>query len=292
MQETQFDILIVGAGPAAYTAAIYSQRANIKVGMLIGAEPGGQLMKTTTIENYPGFLDNDPMSAWKLIEIMQEQCKDILQIPEYAETLTINPILINKKYSTKALIIATGSTAKVLGLEDEHLGYGISTCATCDGPLYKNKTALIIGGGNTAVESAIYLENICKQVILVHRSKSLRADIILQTKLKKTQFFLENEVIKYNFNANKELQSILLKNNITLKVDAVFLCIGHTPNTSWCNNYIKTNYGYIENAPMTEIPGIFAAGEVADSRYKQAITSAGQGCAAAIEAIQYVNTIK
>lgn len=292
MQEMQFDILIVGAGPAAYTAAIYSQRANIKVGMLIGTEPGGQLMKTTAIENYPGFIGNDPMSAWRLIEIMQEQCKDILQIPEYAEMLTINPILINKKYSTKALIIATGSTAKVLGLENEYLGYGISTCATCDGPLYKNKTAIIVGGGNTAVESAIYLENICKEVILVHRGKNLRADMILQTKLRKTQLILENEVTKYNFDINKQLRSVFLKKDTILKVDAVFLCVGHTPNTNWCNNYIKTNHGYIENAPITEIPGIFAAGEVADSRYKQAITSAGQGCAAAIDAIRYINTIK
>ncbi|MGC1182253.1 thioredoxin-disulfide reductase [Legionella sp.] len=306
-------LIILGSGPAGYTAAVYAARANLNPVLITGMQPGGQLTTTTEVDNWPG--DIEGLHGPALMERMQKHAErfdtkiifdhivkaDLLQTP-----FTLHGD--SELYTCDALIIATGASARYLGLESEsaYQGRGVSACATCDGFFYRNKAVCVIGGGNTAVEEALYLSNLAASVTLIHRRDSLRAEKILQDKLfEKTR----NGNIKIIWNSTldevigderKVLGARIrnLQNNSTelLTVDGVFIAIGHTPNTGLFVNQLKMNDGYISiksglegMATSTSIPGVFACGDVADHVYRQAITSAGFGCMAALDAEHYLD---
>ncbi len=311
-QEEIQNCVIIGSGPAGYTCAIYLARADLKPLLITGLALGGQLTTTTDVENYPGFIS---ILGPELMNNMQKQaehagCEFVYNIVTKIEkqnglfTLTLDS---GKQIISKTVVISTGSSAKWLNFEnEEHFkGYGISACATCDGPFYKNKTVAVIGGGNTAVEEALYLSSITKTVYLIHRRDELRAEKILQNRLLKTSNIKpiwNSSVIKANGNEKpKKLTSITYKNVITgkennLELDGVFVAIGHKPNTDFIKNLITLDEsGYILTEPdstKTNVSGIFAAGDVKDKKYKQAITAAGSGCMASLEVAEYLNTIK
>lgn len=297
-----FDVLIIGSGPAGLTAAIYASRANKKVGVVEGSEVCGQLMKTTNIENYPGF--SDPVSAQNLMLEMYKQAQkntemikdtmiDFSKIDNMFSVKTLK-----KEIQTKTIIIATGSSPFWLGIESKFIGLGVSNCATCDGAFFKNKTVAVIGGGNTALEESIYLSNITKKVYLIHRRNEFRGDMVLQQKIATKQnieILTPYEATK--FLGKKTLEGMLIQHKTTketkeLSVEGAFIAIGHKPNTSFLKNKIRlTKNGYIEKAIITEIPGLFAAGDVHDEQYRQAITAAGYGCMAAMEALRYIENL-
>ncbi len=309
---THHKLLILGSGPAGYTAAIYAKRANIDVALLTGLEQGGQLVSTTDVENWPGGIAG--LQGPQLMEDMQAQCER-LQIPILNDhintsTLTSSPFKLygndDTSYSCNALIIATGATAQYLGLASEQrlLGNGVSSCATCDGFFYNNKPVAVIGGGNTAVEEALYLSNIASRVTLIHRRDSLRADQILQQRLLKKN----NITIKWCKTVNKVLGNnktgvigLRIQHTQTnafedLAVNGVFIAIGHKPNTAMFTGQLLMNHDYISvesgmagNATATSILGVFAAGDVVDAVYRQAVTSAASGCMAALDAKQYLD---
>jgi thioredoxin reductase (NADPH) len=306
-----YNCVIVGSGPAGYTAAIYTSRANLKPILYTGLMKGGQLMQTTLVENFPGFqkgiLGNDLMynmeqQAKKFNTIIKNEC--ITKIIINFTSNNIHKLYTSKNTSllTKGLIIATGSSPKYLNIENEKklLGYGVSTCATCDGFFFKNDIVAIVGGGDTAVEEAIYLSNICKFIYIIVRKSYLKASKILQNNLEKyknIKIIFNHTVIKIH-NQNNQLQSIQIHNiinnkNKTLHIRGLFVAIGSTPNTSILKDTeILDNKGYIitnKNTSTTIIPGIFAAGDVQDPKYKQAIVSAGSGCIAAIELEKYIS---
>ena len=310
---THHKLIILGSGPAGYTAAIYAARANLNPVIITGMQPGGQLTTTTDVDNWPG--EADGILGPQLMENLQKQAErfdtQIVYDSINAVELTNKPFkLIGEveEYTCDALIIATGATAKYLGLESEKkfMGKGVSACATCDGFFYKNKDVAVIGGGNTAVEEALFLSNIAKSVTLIHRRNSLKSEKILIDKLmEKSQTgnikILWDTTLEEVCGDEMGVDSIRVKsvktNEITkFDIHGVFIAIGHTPNTSIFanqidmeNGYIKVKSGLTGDATQTNIQGVYAAGDVADHVYKQAVTSAGTGCMAALDAEKYLD---
>lgn len=298
------DVLIIGSGPAGLTAGIYVSRANKRVAIVEGQEKCGQLMKTIHIENYPGFAN--AIEAPQLMQNMYQQAQN-LNVTMIQDTLIdfekditnqIFKVQLKKgNIKTKSLIIATGASPILLGIEDPFIGFGVSTCATCDGFFLKNQTVAVIGGGNTALEEALYLSDITKLVYLIHRRNEFRGEKILQNKvLNKPNIKVLTPYIAIKFLGKKTLDSVQIQNIKTqdiynLSVKGAFIAIGHKPNTDFLKNKIELNaQGYVTTAVKTTIPGLFVAGDVHDFQYRQAITAAGYGCMAALESIKYLDT--
>tara|TARA_B000000565_G_scaffold242406_1_gene207933 strand:+ start:2597 stop:3526 length:930 start_codon:yes stop_codon:yes gene_type:complete len=304
-------LIILGSGPAGYTSAIYAARANLEPTLITGLEVGGQLTTTTEVENWPG--DFQDLQGPDLMIRMKKHAEkyNVKIINDHVKKVdfTQAPLQLmgeRDSYETKSLIIATGASAKYLGLESEKrfLGKGVSACATCDGFFYKDQEVAVIGGGNTAVEEALYLSNICSKVHLVHRRDEFRAEKILQdrmfNKVKEGKISL---VLNSNLKevlGDQVVDSIKIENNdgeeSIINLDGVFIAIGHKPNTDifegqleMKDGYIVTKSGFDHGATSTSIPGVFAAGDVADYTYRQAITSAGFGCMAALDAEKYLS---
>ncbi|HAJ77306.1 MAG: thioredoxin-disulfide reductase [Gammaproteobacteria bacterium] len=315
MSEVQHHrLIILGSGPAGYTAAVYAARANLQPVVITGLTQGGQLTTTTDVDNWPG--DVEGVQGPDLMERMKnhaERFETKVVFDHINEVdLSQRPFQLSgdsARYSSDALIIATGASAQYLGLESEQafMGKGVSACATCDGFFYRNKPVAVIGGGNTAVEEALYLSNICSHVTLVHRRDALRADKILQKKL-----FERVEEGKLSIAWDNILDEVLGDDmgvtgaNIKhvksgelskLQVDGVFIAIGHLPNSDifkgqleMRNGYVAVNTGLAGNATETSVPGVFAAGDIADQVYRQAVTSAGFGCMAALDAEKFLDS--
>lgn len=309
-------LIIIGAGPAGYTAAIYAARANLSTILVTGSEPGGQLLNTNTIENWPGEYQN--ISGMNLMENM---LKHVQKFPIHIINDTIinvdfikRPFVIHgekNSYSSDAVIIATGASPRYLNIPSETLYKsrgGISTCAICDGFFYKNKSVAVIGGGNSALEEALFLSNITKTIYLIHRKKKFTADKILiarimeKVKLKKIILYMSyivNEILGDRLGVTG-IKINSCKNNIVLNVFGIFIAIGHVPNSNIFLNQLETKNNFIKinvnNAnhhfqTQTSIPGIFAAGDVTDHIYRQAITASSGGCMAAIDAEKYISTV-
>ena len=306
----EHQLIILGSGPAGYTSAIYAARANLKPTLITGLEVGGQLTTTTEVENWPG--DFEDLQGPDLMVRMKKHAEkyNVNIIHDHIKSVDFssNPLILNGQkdsYKSQSLIIATGASAKYLGLdsEKEFLGKGVSACATCDGFFYKDQEVAVIGGGNTAVEEALYLSNICSKVHLIHRREEFRAEKILQDRMYKK---VQEGKISLILNANlKEVLGDQVVTGITvtdkanteshIKVDGVFIAIGHKPNTDifvdqieMKDGYIITKSGFDHGATSTSVPGVFAAGDVADYTYRQAITSAGFGCMAALDAEKFL----
>ena len=304
-------LIILGSGPAGYAASIYAARAGLNPVIIAGAEPGGQLTTTTEVENWPG--DSDDLQGPDLMERMKKHAEKfgVQIINDHISKVDINnsPFLLNgtNSYEADALIIATGASARYLGLpsEEEFLGRGVSACATCDGFFYKDQEVAVIGGGNTAVEEALYLANICSKVHLVHRRDELRAEKILQDRIFKK---VEEDLVQIHWDCQLDevlgdvtgVTGIKLKNNdesiTSINLHGVFIAIGHNPNTEIFKGQLEMKDGYIEiksgldgSVTQTSMPGVFAAGDVADKVYRQAITSAGFGCMAALDAEKFLS---
>ncbi len=308
-------LIILGSGPAGYTAAVYAARANLNPMLITGMEPGGQLTTTTDVDNWPG--DVEGLQGPVLMERMQQHAErfqtQIIFDHITQVDLKKKPFVLqgdSESYTCDALIIATGASARYLGLDSEkaYQGRGVSACATCDGFFYRNKAVCVIGGGNTAVEEALYLSNIAASVTLVHRRDSLRSEKILQDKLfekaktgniKLMWNYTLDEVIGDSIKVTgARLRNVLNNTHETLPVDGVFIAIGHTPNTDLFKGQLDMKDGYLTiqsglqgMATSTNIPGVFACGDVADHVYRQAITSAGFGCMAALDAEKYLDTL-
>ncbi len=307
-------LLILGSGPAGYTAAIYAARANLNPVVITGMEIGGQLTTTTDVDNWPG--DPTGLQGPALMDRMQQHAErfktKILRDHITHVDLAQRPFQLTgdtQAYTCDALIIATGASAQYLGLPSEkaYQGRGVSACATCDGFFYRKKKVCVIGGGNTAVEEALYLSNIADHVTLVHRRDTLRAEKILQDQLfAKAKAglitILWNQVLEEIIGNERNVTGIRIKQVMTqeittLDLDGVFIAIGHTPNTALFKNQLSMNEsGYLTiqsglngMATATNIPGVFAAGDVADHVYRQAVTSAGFGCMAALDAEKYLD---
>ena len=308
----QNQLIIIGSGPAGYTSAVYAARANLKPTLITGLEVGGQLTTTTEVENWPG--DFEDLQGPDLMIRMQKHAEkyNVNIVNDYVKTVDFSsrPLILNgekSSYSAQAIIIATGASAKYLGLESEKqfLGRGVSACATCDGFFYKDQEVAVIGGGNTAVEEALYLSNICSKVHLIHRRDEFRAEKILQDRLYKK---VDEGKISLILNANLDeiagedfVTGINIKHNdgqiTSLALSGVFIAIGHKPNTDIFENHLEMTDGYIvtksgfnSGATSTSVPGVFAAGDVADYTYRQAITSAGFGCMAALDAEVFLDS--
>ncbi len=308
-------LLILGSGPAGYTAAVYAARANLKPVLLTGMQQGGQLTTTTEVENWPG--DPHGLTGPALMERMREHAETFNTEIVFDHIHTVNmqqrPFLLtgdNGQYSCDALIIATGASAKYLGLESEtkFSGRGVSACATCDGFFFRNQKVAVVGGGNTAVEEALYLSNIASEVHLIHRRDSFKAEKILVDRLN-AKVASGNIVL----HTHRELAEVLgddmgvtgVRLSSTagqadeqVDVQGVFIAIGHKPNTDIFAGQLEMNGGYLVvqsglhgNATQTSIPGVFAAGDVSDHIYRQAITSAGTGCMAALDAERYLDAL-
>ena len=309
-KEHKTKVLIIGSGPAGYSAAIYASRAMLEPILVTGLEQGGQLTTTTDVENYPGFA-NVIQGPW-LMEEMKKQAEhvgtrfitDIIKDVDFGKKPFLSIGENGNKIISDTVIISTGAQAKWLGIKNEnkYKGFGISACATCDGFFYKNKEVAVIGGGNTAVEEAMYLTNFASKVFLIHRRSELRAEKMLQKKLmenKKVEMIWDTVLDKINGTDNpKNLESLTIKNlkdNQTrdLKVHGLFVAIGHQPSTQIFKNKIEMDdEGYIITKPdstATNIKGVFAAGDVKDKIFRQAITAAGMGCMAALEAEKLLN---
>jgi thioredoxin reductase (NADPH) len=307
--ENKTDIIILGAGPAGYTAAIYAARAGRKPIVITGMQPGGQLVTTTDVENYPGFA-NVVQGPW-LVEQMQAQAEHMGTRIVYDHIVSIEtesrPFLLigdsGEHYLCDALIYATGAQAKWLGIPSEEAfrGFGVSACATCDGFFFRDKRVAVIGGGNTAVEEALYLANIASSVTLVHRRATLRAERVLQDRL----FAHPKIAVRWNSevdafvgkNEPVKVEELVLRHRETgalsrLEVDGVFVAIGHAPASALLEGKVALHAGgYIEVQPgttTTSVPGLFAAGDVADGVYRQAVTAAGLGCMAALDADRFL----
>ncbi|HCV3154827.1 thioredoxin-disulfide reductase [Acinetobacter baumannii] len=308
-------LIILGSGPAGYSAAVYAARANLKPTLIAGLQLGGQLTTTTEVDNWPG--DPEGLTGPVLMDRMQAHAErfgtELVYDHINEVDLNVRPFVLKgdmDEYTCDALIIATGATAQYLGLESEQkfMGQGVSACATCDGFFYKNQNVMVVGGGNTAVEEALYLSNIAEHVTLVHRRDSLRSEKILQNHL-----FAKEKEGKISIVWNHEVEEVLGDNTgvtgVRLKstkddskqevqVQGLFIAIGHKPNTSMFEGQLNLRDGYIQvqsgtsgNATATSVAGVFAAGDVADSIYRQAITSAGSGCMAALDAEKYLDNL-
>ena len=310
METERIKCLIIGSGPAGYTAAIYAGRANLSPVLYEGIQPGGQLTTTTDVENFPGYPQG--ISGPQLMEDLRTQAErfgaDIRFGIATASDLGQAPYKITidgeKVIEADSLIIATGATAKYLGLDDEkkYAGMGVSACATCDGFFYRKKVVAVVGGGDTACEEAIYLAGLASEVYLVVRKPYLRASKIMQERVRKhdkIEVLFEHNVVGL-FGENGVEGMNLVKRweepdeeRYSLPIDGFFLAIGHKPNSDIFKPYLDTDeVGYITidgDSPRTKVPGVFAAGDVADPHYRQAITAAGSGCKAAIEAERYLS---
>ncbi|MDR5900676.1 thioredoxin-disulfide reductase [Halomonas icarae] len=308
-------LIILGSGPAGYTAAVYAARANLKPLLITGMQAGGQLTTTTDVDNWPG--DDTGVQGPELMERMQRHAErfdtEVLFDHIHEVELRERPFTLkgdNGTYTCDALIIATGASARYLGLESEQklMGQGVSACATCDGFFYRNQEVVVVGGGNTAVEEALYLANIASKVTLVHRRDSLRAEKILQDKLfqkaEEGKVVLEwNHTLEEVLGDNSGVTGVRLASTTTgetkeLAAPGVFIAIGHSPNTGIFEGQLEMNGGYIRvrsgldgNATATSVPGVFAAGDVMDHVYRQAVTSAGSGCMAALDAERYLDEL-
>ena len=304
-----YDSVIIGSGPAGLTAAIYLSRAGLKNVIINGAMPGGQLTSTTDIENFPGFPKG--ISGFQLMEDMALQAanfgKETLNTTVTSIDFDSRPFKIhlknNSTLETRSIILSTGSTAKYLGIENEieSIGNGVSACATCDGFFYRGKEVLVIGGGDTAMEEATFLTKLASKVTLVHRRNELRASAIMQERARKNEkieWKLNYTPLKVITNELGKVSGIELRNNETnetevINTDGIFVAIGHKPNTDFLNGKIELDSsGYIiteGKSSKTNIPGVFAAGDVQDSKYQQAITAAGSGAIAALDAKEYLN---
>jgi len=308
-------LLILGSGPAGYTAAVYAARANLNPVMVTGMQQGGQLTTTTDVDNWPGEFEG--IQGPELMEKMQKHAErfdtEIIFDHIHTADLSARPIKLtgdSGEYTCDALIIATGASARYLGLDSEEAfkGRGVSACATCDGFFYRNKPVAVIGGGNTAVEEALYLSNIASEVIVVHRRDKFRSEKILSDKLldkaENGNVTLElNQTLDEVLGDDMGVTGMRIKNTQDgstkdIDVHGVFIAIGHTPNTGifedqleMDHGYIKVNSGITGNATATSIEGVFAAGDVMDSVYKQAVTSAGAGCMAALDAEKYLDEL-
>ncbi len=314
MENKHSPLLILGSGPAGYTAALYASRANLKPILITGLEVGGQLTTTTDVENWPGDYDN--LQGPELMERMKghiEKFNTEIILDHIKEAdLSVKPFKLtgdSSTYTCDALIIATGASAKYLGLKSEksYLGKGVSACATCDGFFYKGQEVIVVGGGNTAVEEALYLSNIASKVTLIHRRDKLRAEAMLVDKLNLKVKDKKIEVI-WNSNLHEvigdetKVTGAMLKDSQSNKIQkidcsGVFIAIGHQPNTLLFKNflnmdkngYIKVKGGSEGGITSTSIDGVFAAGDVSDSIYRQAITSAGSGCMSALDAEKFLD---
>ncbi len=306
MSENFHKVIIIGGGPAGYTAGIYTARALLKPLILEGFQPGGQLSLTTAVENFPGFPDG--IQGPDLMIAMREQANrfgaDIRQIEVTDVDLVSRPIRIRTtagEFLTKALIIATGASARMIGLESEKklLGKGVSSCATCDGAFFKNQRVVVVGGGDSAMEDALFLTRFATSVTVIHRRDRLRASKIMQEKAFKSDKikFEWNSVVEDILDVHKEtVTGIIIKNvktgeRKTLDCEGVFIAIGHEPNTAIFKGKIELDekgYIVIKNRTETSVKGVFACGDVVDYRYRQAITAAGMGCMAAIDCEKYL----
>ena len=306
-------LIILGSGPTGYTAAVYAARAGLEPCLITGIEQGGQLTTTTDVENWPG--DSNGLQGPELMERMLKHVEslNVEVIFDHIEStqLVEEPLILkgnNHTYECESLIIATGASAKYLGLpsEEAYLGKGVSACATCDGFFYKDKKVAVIGGGNTAAEEALYLSNLCSSVVLIHRRDELRSEKILQdrifNKVKEGKIeILWDHTLEEVLGDDQKVTGIKVKNVKTEDLDkvdleGVFIAIGHNPNTEifqdqldMKDGYIKINSGLEGNATETNVRGVFAAGDVSDHIYRQAITSAGSGCMAALDAEKYLS---
>lgn len=308
------NLIILGSGPGGWTAAIYAARANLKPVVIMGKEPGGQLTTTTDVDNWPG--DIEGLQGPALMDRMRKHAErfhtEVIHDHILSVDLNSRPFILQGEhtYACDALIIATGASAKYLGMPSEKafMGKGVSACATCDGFFYRNQRVAVVGGGNTAVEEALYLANIASHVTVVHRRDSFRAEKILVEKLKEKVG--KNVTIEWNHVTDEilgdqsgvtgiRIKDVHSNQTKTIDVSGVFIAIGHTPNTdifagqlAMENGYIQTHSGLKGNATQTSVPGVFAAGDVSDPIYRQAITSAGSGCMAALDADKYLTALK
>ena len=305
-------LIILGSGPAGYTAAVYAARANLSPMLITGLSKGGQLMTTTDVDNWPG--DHDGLQGPALMERMEKHALKYnvdITFDHINEVDFKNRPLILKgdsgEYSADAVIISTGASAMYLGLdsEKEYLGKGVSACATCDGFFYKEKKVCVIGGGNTAVEEALYLSNIASSVTLVHRRDALRAEKMLQDKLfqkDNIEIIWDSELAEVKGDDMGVTSAVIRNkkdNSVTdMSFDGIFIAIGHKPNTDIFTSQLEMDEGYIivKNdsgyATQSNVPGVFAAGDVTDKIYRQAITSAGSGCMAALDAEKFIDSLE
>lgn len=303
-KKTKFDVIIIGAGPAGYTAGIYCSRANHETLLLSGLLPGGQLVNTTDVENYPGFKDG--IMGPDLMITMREQTARMGTVIVDDEAVNVDfrrtpfkVLTASEEYEAKAVIIATGATPRKLGLDSEaqYAGKGVSYCATCDGPFFRNLPLVVVGGGDSAMEEAIFLTKFASKVHVVHRSQKIRASSIMYERAlgnEKIQFHLDTTVKEIT--GDQKVQNVILEDTksgetSTLVAGGVFVAIGHTPNTALFTNQVELDeQGYIKikHNTQTSTEGIFSAGDVHDRRYRQAITAAGYGCMAAIDVNAYL----
>lgn len=308
-------LIILGSGPAGYTAAVYAARANLHPALITGIAQGGQLMTTTDVDNWPGDVEGlqGPDLMQRMLKHAERFKTKIIFDHIHSTNLKQHPFILRgdtDTYSCDALIIATGATAKYLGLPSEtaYMGRGVSACATCDGFFYRGQKVAVIGGGNTAVEEALYLSNIVKEVVIIHRRDKFRAEKIMIDKLMEKSregniSFLWHHVLDEVTGSDHGVTGIRVKNVQTnaiqdIPLHGVFIAIGHHPNTAifegqleMTNGYIKVKSGLEGNATATNIPGVFAAGDVTDHIYRQAVTSAGSGCMAALDAEKYLDIL-
>ena len=309
MKKIENNILIIGSGPAGYTAAIYAARANLKPHLVSGLEPGGQLTITTDVENYPGF--GDVIQGPWLMEEMKKQAlnvgtvfhNDIVTSVNFDNKPFVSITESGTEFISKSIIIATGAQARWLNIESENKfkGFGISACATCDGFFFKDQKVIVVGGGNSAVEEALFLTKFASKVLVVHRRDALRAEKILQDRLfknKKIEVIWNSKINEFLGDENPQtLKQVIIENTLDgkkskIEVDGAFIAIGHDPATSLFKGKIdmdQENYIITKNdSTETSIKGIFAAGDVKDKIYRQAVTAAGMGCMAALEAEKYL----
>lgn len=316
MSENHHSLIVLGSGPAGYTSALYAARANLKPVVITGMQMGGQLTTTTDVDNWPGGAEGltGPLLMDQMLEHCQRFGTEIVFDQINRVDLSKKPFTLegdNASYTCDALIIATGASAKYLGLpsEEAFLGRGVSACATCDGFFYREKEVVVVGGGNTAVEEALYLSQIASKVHLVHRRDTFRAEKILIDRLYRN---VEEGKIELHLNRVLEevkgdasgvtgvvLSSVNGNDAKEIEVPGVFIAIGHAPNTEIFKDQLEMRHGYLVvksgiegNATATSVPGVFAAGDVMDSHYRQAITSAGSGCMAALDAERYLDGLK
>ena len=308
-------LIILGSGPAGYSAAVYASRANLKPTLIAGIQLGGQLTTTTEVDNWPG--DPEGLTGPALMERMQAHAErfgtEIIYDHINEVDLSVRPFILKgdmDEFTCDALIIATGATAQYLGLESEaaFMGQGVSACATCDGFFYKNQKVMVVGGGNTAVEEALYLSNIASHVTLVHRRDSLRSEKILQDHLFEKEkegkiSIIWNHQVDEVLGDNTGVTAVRLKSTQDestqdIDVQGLFVAIGHKPNSAMFDGQLNLRDGYIQvqsgtsgNATAASVAGVFAAGDIADSVYRQAITSAGSGCMAALDAEKYLDAL-
>lgn len=310
-------VLILGSGPAGYSAAVYAARANLNPVIVTGIEQGGQLMTTTDVDNWPGDIEGlqGPELMDRMLKHVQRYNTEVVNDHIHTADLSVRPFVLEGDYATytcDALIIATGATAIYLGLpsEEAYKGRGVSACATCDGFFFRDQEVAVVGGGNTAVEEAMYLSNIASKVTLIHRRDALRAEKILQDHLFQKEKegkveILWDHVVDEVLGDDSGVTGLRVRSTkdesqtTDLALSGIFIAIGHSPNTSLFDGQLEMKNGYITiragltgNATATSIPGVFAAGDVADQVYRQAVTSAGAGCMAALDAEKHLDELE